>query len=63
MMRDKIVHVRFVWPPIPDRAFDWCAYFDEHEEDGPYGYGKTPEGALEELVQALHDATKQPEGG
>ena len=53
MSKDKIVHVRFIYPPIPARAFDWCAYFDEEEEDGPHGYGKTPEHAVAELVEAL----------
>lgn len=30
-----------VYPPIPTRDFDWCAYIDGDEESGRYGYGKT----------------------
>lgn len=30
-----------VYPPIPDRSFDWCAYVEGDEEAGKYGYGAT----------------------
>lgn len=40
-------HVR---PPIPTTKFDWCAWWDGTEEDGPYGWGSTEEHAIEELL-------------
>ena len=43
----------FVYPPIPDRRFDWCATFDDDEPDDDgnmtAGYGKTPEEAVHDL--------------
>ncbi|HSC56989.1 MAG TPA: hypothetical protein VLC51_07275 [Nitrospira sp.] len=38
-----------IFPPIPDRKFDWCAYFDG-EEDGWVGYGPTEEDAIDDLM-------------
>jgi hypothetical protein len=43
------VIVSAVFPPIPDRRFDWCAYWDGEEEEGHYGWGTTPEEALADL--------------
>lgn len=40
----------FVNPPIPYRQFDWCAYFDGEEEIGDYGYGRTEEEAVNDLI-------------
>lgn len=39
-----------VYPPIPIRTFDWCAYFDGEEEDGNYGYGATRAEAIADFV-------------
>lgn len=39
-----------VYPPIPDRQFDWCAYFDGEEEAGQYGWGATEQAAVDDLV-------------
>lgn len=39
-----------VYPPIPIRSFDWCAYYDGDEERGEYGYGKTEQEAIAELL-------------
>jgi hypothetical protein len=36
-------------PPIPDRRYDWCAYWDGEEEEGHCGWGKTKEEAIEDL--------------
>jgi hypothetical protein len=50
----KIVTVN-VCPPIPCRDFDWCAHFDDNDEDGPVGWGSTPEEAIDDLRQWLSD--------
>lgn len=39
-----------VFPPIPDRSHDWCAYYDGEEEAGLYGYGATEAEAIEDFV-------------
>jgi hypothetical protein len=46
-MKKMIVTNSF--PPIPDRRFDWCAYWDGEEETQHYGYGATREEAIEDL--------------
>ena len=40
-----------VYPPIPIRSFDWCAYFDGHEEAGGYGSGATEQEAIKDLSE------------
>ena len=34
-----------IYPPIPDRSHDWCAYVEGDEEASKYGYGATEEEA------------------
>jgi hypothetical protein len=47
----KIV-TSFMYPPIPIRAFDWCAWFDdEGAEAGRYGYGATEAEAILDFKQ------------
>ena len=50
----KIV-VNYIYPPIPDRRHDWCAYVDGWEEDGPYGWGATKFSALMDLIDMLEE--------
>ncbi len=39
-----------VYPPIPIRQYDWCAYYeDEGEEAGRYGWGETEADAILDL--------------
>lgn len=38
------------YPPIPIRSFDWRAYRDGDEEAGNYGYGRTEQEAIEDLL-------------
>lgn len=38
-----------IFPPIPLRKFDWCAYFDG-EEEGLTGYGPTEADAIDDLM-------------
>jgi len=49
-MKIKTVQVN---PPIPTRAFDWCAYDEDAPEEGPYGWGKTEREALLEITRIL----------
>lgn len=48
-MTRKII-TRCIWPPIPIRQFDWCAYYDDTEETGHYGYGETEQTAIQDLI-------------
>ncbi len=48
-MTCKII-TTFVHPPIPDRRFDWCAYYDGEEELCRYGRGKTELEAVGDLL-------------
>lgn len=45
----------FIYPPIPIRQFDWCAYLEGDEECGPYGYGKTEVDAILDLEDLLNE--------
>jgi len=43
-----------VYPPIPVRQFDWCAWDDNRGADcSPYGYGATEEAAIADLLENL----------
>ena len=50
-MKAKIV-TRHVAPPIPERAYDWQAHDEGHEENGPFGFGKTEQDAIDALLDA-----------
>lgn len=50
MPHDLKIITSHVYPPIPDRRFDWCAYRDGQEELGNYGYGQTKEAAIADLL-------------
>jgi hypothetical protein len=48
-----------VFPPIPDRQFDWCAYHERHEEcPGRYGWGATEAEALTDLARLDEEAAE-----
>ena len=47
MSRKIVTH--HVFPPIPDRSYDWCAYYDGEEERREYGWGATEQEALEDF--------------
>ena len=62
-MRMSDIVMRQVFPPIPDRRFDWAVWHDGDEEEGHVGYGATPAEALADLerldkerAEALEDA-------
>jgi len=42
-----------IYPPIPIRIFDWCAYRDPEVQ--PYGYGRTKEEAIADLLEWEED--------
>jgi hypothetical protein len=44
----------FIYPPIPIRTCDWCAYVDGNEE-GKVGWGETEEEARQDLLEQLND--------
>lgn len=53
MIKKKEMIVTHVFPPIPIRDF-WtpiyfCAFWEDEEEGGHYGYGKTKEEAIADL--------------
>lgn len=53
-MTPKII-TRHIFPPIPDRRFDWIAYFDDQAERGEYGYGRTEQEAVAALLADYGD--------
>lgn len=48
-MRMRDIVLRQVFPPIPDRRYDWAAWHDGDEEENHQGYGRTPEEAIADL--------------
>lgn len=52
------IRTEFVYPPIPDRRFDWSA-IDDDTYDGapdshcPIGYGPTEQTAIDELLTLI----------
>ncbi len=46
----KIVTIH-VYPPIPLRSCDWCAFYDGEEEAGKYGWGETEEAAIADFIE------------
>jgi hypothetical protein len=56
---EKIV-TEFVYPPIPDRRFDWSAVTDSYDgaEDShcPIGYGRSEREAIDDLVAQIEDS-------
>lgn len=53
----KII-TRNIYPPIPTRQCDWCAFYEGEEELGHYGYGATEQEAIDDLIGHV-----QPPGG
>ncbi len=48
-----LIHTECVLPPVPTTAFDWMAWVDGEEEDGPTGRGPTECEALRDLAEGL----------
>ena len=53
------IKTRNIYPPIPLRNFDWCAYDDETyccpECRSPVGYGRTEQEAIDDLLSILEE--------
>jgi len=47
----------YIYPPIPDRNYDWRAYLDEFEDqENMYeAYGSTQELAVSRLYEVIED--------
>lgn len=46
------IATRHVCPPIPIRSFDWCAWFEEmDEETRGHGWGRTEADAIADLKE------------
>lgn len=45
-----IIHTNFIYPPIPQRDFDWAAWFDGEEEEYN-SFGRTKWEAVANLIQ------------
>jgi len=51
----KIV-TEHMYPPIPMRNFDWCAYIEDSDEETRIcGWGETEEAAIKDLQLLLED--------
>ena len=50
------VVTRYIYPPIPIREFDWVALREDHDEFGPFGWGKTEQEAIEDLLEIESEA-------
>jgi hypothetical protein len=48
-----------IWPPIPCRNSDWCAFYDGTEETGKYGYGAAEQEAIDDLVSEYEEYFKE----
>lgn len=44
-----------VYPPIPDRRYDWIAYYEGEEEAGNYGEGPTEQDAINDFIENYQD--------
>lgn len=54
-MSDAKIVTEFVYPPIPDRRFDWSA-IDDNTYDGegcPIGRGATEQEAIDDLLDKI----------
>jgi hypothetical protein len=50
------VKTEHVYPPIPIRKFDWCAFDDNYEPGLSIGWGPTEQAAIADLMEQLEDA-------
>lgn len=54
MFNHRII-TEHVYPPIPDRRFDWSAVTDGYEGGDPIGYGRTEAEAIADLREQLEE--------
>ncbi len=53
MVGYRVITVEFIYPPIPDRGFDYQATFDGYEPGDPIGHGPTEQAAIDDLLEEL----------
>ena len=58
-----MIKTEHVFPPIPTRSHDWCAYLDGQEEFGPQGWGPTEAAAIADQQMVLEDDERCPHCG
>lgn len=51
MSTEQKIVISHDYPPIPSRAFDWCAYREGNEEEGLRGHGPSAQAAIDELLE------------
>lgn len=49
--KERKIITKYIYPPIPWRSFDWVAYREGNEENGPFYWGATEADALAELKE------------
>lgn len=47
----RIIHVEFIYPPIPIRTHDYQATFEGYEPGDPIGHGPTEAAAIADLFE------------
>jgi len=51
-----------VYPPIPDRHWDWCAYREGNEENThAYGWGNTEDEAVADMLRLEQEEAEYEE--
>lgn len=45
----RIILVKYIYPPIPVRDFDYQASFEGHDEGDPIGHGSSEQAAIDDL--------------
>jgi hypothetical protein len=50
----KVIKTSFIYPPIPFRGCDWCAWFDG-EEENKCEYGETEAEAIKNLENSCDE--------
>jgi hypothetical protein len=53
LTREVLITTSHIYPPIPDRRFDWSAVTDSYEPGDPIGYGPTEADAIADLIANL----------
>ncbi len=58
------IKTSFIYPPIPNRNFDWHAYVDGHEENTRLqGWGSTKEAAIAYLKERIEEEDEEALAG
>jgi hypothetical protein len=57
-IKGKTIRTDFIYPPIPDRQFDWCAVNDDtYDGEGCLiGYGEDEQAAIDDLLHLIDES-------